>query len=256
MQPVEVAVTACEGAGAAQVGVHDAHRDARGVERGAVAADACVPEAVHGVAWLERLAPARGDGLVALDERDRVLAGTHGVQVSSRQIAVGADVFAVVDDGAGAGRTEVVQGDPAGGVLAEVGDPDPVLQLFDGSRRTGVDDAYGRCGRPVDRGSLHLVDEDRSFGPRLAAEVGGLPVHEVGPGDGRPGTRPGLVGAHDLACAVLVRDVQLGPCAEHRPPFGRAAERPTWPRYQPSERTISIRLPPSSTAAVTSDAWA
>ena len=56
VQPVEVVVAAREGSGAAQVGVHDLHRDAGGIQRGAVAGDARVLEAVDGVARLEDLA--------------------------------------------------------------------------------------------------------------------------------------------------------------------------------------------------------
>ena len=115
VEPVEVVVAAGEGAGAAQVGVHDLHRDARGIQRSAVAREARVLESVNGVARLEDLAVRSGDDLIALHEDHRRLARPLGVEMGGGEVSVEADVLAVVDRGGacprGRGRVRRIQPD-------------------------------------------------------------------------------------------------------------------------------------------------
>ena len=69
MQAVEVVVAAGEGAGPAQIGVHDLHGHTRRIHA-APGGRSRVLEAVNRVARLEDLAGPAGDDLVALHEQD------------------------------------------------------------------------------------------------------------------------------------------------------------------------------------------
>lgn len=156
---------------------------------GGAALQACVAESVDRVAGLEGLAGGAGGGdLVVLDEDGDRVAGALDVEVGGGQVAGGrVQVFAVVDHGAGAGRAEVGEREPAGGVLAEVGDPGAALQPGERAAGQVLDVAHGRGRGPVDRGCRHGVDEDWKHRPLSREEVGDLTVHQVGAGDGAGG---------------------------------------------------------------------
>src|SRR5699024_5597731 len=104
VQTVQVRAAAGEGAGAAQVRVHDLHGDARRIEVRSLASEPRVLEPVHRVGRLERGGGAVGDDLVALAEHDGFAVASCGVEVRGVQVAVGADVLAVIDHRAGARR--------------------------------------------------------------------------------------------------------------------------------------------------------
>ena len=91
-----------------------------------MAGDPRVLEPVDGVARLEDVAVRTGGDLVALHEDHRRFAGSLRVEMGGDEVAVSADVLAVVDRGERALRAEVRQPHPARRVLPEVDDPHAV----------------------------------------------------------------------------------------------------------------------------------
>lgn len=170
VEVVEVFVAAGEGTGGAQIGMDHPHGEVRRVQWGGAALQACVAESVDRVAGLEGLASGAGGGdLVVLDEDGDRVAGALDVEVGGGQVAGGrVEVFAVVDHGAGAYRAEVGEREPAGGVLAEVGDPGAALQPGERAAGQVLDVAYGRGRGPVDRGAVTASTRTGSAGPRAA----------------------------------------------------------------------------------------
>ena len=146
------------------------------------------------------------------------------VQVGGVEVAVGTRVLAVVDDGPRAGRPEVCEGDPAGGVLAEVDHDRTVGQSSQCDGRCGLDHADGRRGRPGDRRGGDRVHDHR-VGPSTGErEVGGLSAHEVSAGDLTRTRGPFRPGADDGRFIVGGVEVEFSTGGELLAPAGGLAE--------------------------------
>ena len=210
-QLVEPRFRALERAGGRDVGVRDPGHDVVRAGLARIAVKLRVPEAVQREARLERRRAAGAAELVGLP---------GGTQVVGVQGAVGGQHLGVPDPHAGAGRAVRADPQPAGQVLAEVGDEPPGVVrrdadrpdlLGDPDRRPGVGDQ--RPAVPVPdphRPPAGRVEAGRVPAVRLAGGLVPLTHEQVGVPDRGERGLPGLVGDHLLGGPVGQADDQLG----------------------------------------------
>src|SRR5699024_11909210 len=94
-------------------------------------------------------------------EHDGFAVASCGVEVRGVQVAVGADVLAVIDHRAGARRAQILEAKPARRVLSEVQHPRVLVDSARGDGGTRLDDAYRGSTRVLDGRSFNLDDEVR-----------------------------------------------------------------------------------------------
>ncbi len=202
---------ALEGAGGRYVGVHHPGHDVARPRLAGIAGDLGVPEPVQREAGFEDLRAARGEELVGLP---------GGAQVVGVEAAAGGQHLTVPDTHAGPGRPVHTDPQPAGQVLAEVGDVPPGAVRGHAHRRDLLDHPDRWPGVGDQQPGVAVAAADRV--PACLVEAGGVPAvrfegqvlplahQQVGvPDRGEPGP-PAAVGDDLLDAAVSELEDQLG----------------------------------------------